>query len=447
MPWWLIKDKVEIDNQLISCAEYQLFIDHQSKIGQNPRPNHWTTERFPRGMAKIPITGIKASDADAFCLWLNEQHPSLSVKYRLPTLTEIETYPLQDKEIGYWCSQGNTWVIGGIEPLRWQNWQTNLFQVLNTAIAFDFFRTLERYFNRIADLDIAIILTLDQANLRIGNDQSQEAIFKARNHSMTRVREVARNLARNLAVEQTRLDQITSDLDNGFFFEDSLLCDLLRTRATELEEKPSHDSELLLDIDLALDIDLKYQGQLKKDLTYAQTIAKKREGAIAVTRRLYRILRSDLAKKLTEKFLKLRQLSKIINQTVELDFEIINKLETELKQVVQPLRHLNHSRIRAIEQVIQDAGDVDKFDLAEVRYYLLLIAGAWYWLSEIYKKAASTETATTKKTNKYQDLSQEYQQKSDEVLQTYSCFVLLEERQNQRLPAWEGLRLVREWIS
>lgn len=445
MPWSLIKDKVEIDSDFVSCAEYQLYIDEQTKKGENPRPNHWMGERFPRGSAKQSITGIKASDAKDFCRWLTQLHSSMGVIYRLPTLREMEAFPIADKGVGSWCTQGNGWIIGGVENSQWQTWENNLFQVLDTAVAFDFFRTLERFFNRISDLDINVILTLDYVDKGIQGQKSQEPLVLARNHALMRVRKVARNLARNLALEQSRIDQITGDLHRGFFLDDTVLSDLLRTIATELDENSKSEEELIADLALALDIDLKYQGQLKNNLKIAQKLAQIREEALGCSSRFYRILKSDFAKTLTEKVIKIRQFSVIKSKIVELDFDVIMKLENEVKQTFQALRSQNNTKIRVIEQVIIDAGNVELFNFAEIRNYLLLCAGFWHWLSEIYIKAASSETATAKKPSKYQELSQEYTKKCEEVLHIYTSFVFLEERQNNRLSAWEGLRLVREW--
>jgi len=402
-------------------------------------------DRFPRGSAKQSITGIKASDAHDFCQWLTQMHSSMGVKYRLPTLAEIEAYPIADKSVGSWCTQGNSWIIGGVDNSQWETWENNLFQVLDTAIAFDFFRTLERFFNRISDLDINVILTLDYVDNCIKGETSQEALVLARNHALMRVRKVARYLARNLALEQTRIDQITSDLNRGFFLDDTVLSELLRTIATELDEKAKGEGELMTDLDLALDIDLKYQGQLKKNLKVAQKLAQIREEALGESSRFSRILKSDLAKTLTEKLLKIRKFSVIKYKIVELDFDVIINLQNEVKQAFQSLRNQNNTRIRTIEQVIIDAGNVELFNLAEIRNYLLLCAGFWHWLSEIYIKAASIETGSAKKPSKYQELSEEYTKKCEDVLHTYTSFVILEERQNNRLSAWESLRLVREW--
>ncbi|MDY6782228.1 MAG: SUMF1/EgtB/PvdO family nonheme iron enzyme [Cyanobacteriota bacterium] len=88
-----IEDKVEIDTNYITCAEYQLFIDEKRAAGENRQPDHWKSYRFPPGDARKPIAGVRATDAEEFCEWLTQQHAELGVKYRLPTSREVEENP------------------------------------------------------------------------------------------------------------------------------------------------------------------------------------------------------------------------------------------------------------------------------------------------------------------------------------------------------------------
>ncbi|NET61118.1 MAG: hypothetical protein F6K47_34830 [Symploca sp. SIO2E6] len=46
-----------------------------------------------------------------------------------------------------------------------------------------------------------------------------------------------------------------------------------------------------------------------------------------------------------------------------------------------------------------------------------------------------------------QTISRKYQEKIDEIYPLYVYLVLLDERQAGRIPAWEGIRLVRERIE
>ena len=101
-----IDENVEIDMSYITCAEYQLFIDEKLETGEHRQPDHWTSYRFPPGDAKKSIIGIRFSDAEEFCEWLNQQQSPLGFKYRLPTLAEVEESPVAEKQVGCWCFDG-----------------------------------------------------------------------------------------------------------------------------------------------------------------------------------------------------------------------------------------------------------------------------------------------------------------------------------------------------
>jgi|GEM_PF-2801299 len=115
-----IDENTEIDISYITCAEYQLFIDKRRDAGENFQPEHWITERFPSGFAREPVTGIRSSDAEAFCNWLTQQNYSIGYKYRLPNLTEAKQYSVGKILVGCWCTEK---VIEGISPEQWKIWK------------------------------------------------------------------------------------------------------------------------------------------------------------------------------------------------------------------------------------------------------------------------------------------------------------------------------------
>lgn len=120
-----LDEKRHIDQSYITCAEYQLFIDEKRKDGQFFQPDHWTTERFGIDMAKRPITGVRASDAQEFCKWLTQRDRPQEFKYRLPNISEAEEHLTAEKQVGCWCNDGGKYVIVGIESeqLTWQEIQ------------------------------------------------------------------------------------------------------------------------------------------------------------------------------------------------------------------------------------------------------------------------------------------------------------------------------------
>ena len=105
MTWRRINDDTYIDDTLVTCAEYQLFIDEMREQRKYYQPDHWTSLRFPKNQAHKPILGIRISDAEDFCGWLS-QRGSDRWFYRLPTDIEAGQYFLNympsNETLGYW---------------------------------------------------------------------------------------------------------------------------------------------------------------------------------------------------------------------------------------------------------------------------------------------------------------------------------------------------------
>lgn len=78
-----LEKETYIDTNLVTCAEYQLFLDAQQREGRFCQPDHWQTAAAPEGQSREPVLGIRAADARAFCQWLTE-HVQEGWLYRLP---------------------------------------------------------------------------------------------------------------------------------------------------------------------------------------------------------------------------------------------------------------------------------------------------------------------------------------------------------------------------
>lgn len=93
-----------IDRNLISNVEYQLFIDEMRGKDQYLFPDHWKLPRFPVEEGARHVVGVRFQDAQQFCKWLTEREKG-GAKYRLPTLAEAETTPLEEEaDFGYWVT-------------------------------------------------------------------------------------------------------------------------------------------------------------------------------------------------------------------------------------------------------------------------------------------------------------------------------------------------------
>jgi hypothetical protein len=104
MTWQRIDENTYIDDTLVTCAEYQLFIDEMREQGENYTPWHWVSFQFPLGTAREPILGVPPSYVEAFCKWLTK-YSSGSWFYRMPTIVDANEGSLKvsiKANVGYW---------------------------------------------------------------------------------------------------------------------------------------------------------------------------------------------------------------------------------------------------------------------------------------------------------------------------------------------------------
>jgi len=74
---------------------------------------------------------------------------------------------------------------------------------------------------------------------------------------------------------------------------------------------------------------------------------------------------------------------------------------------------------------------------------------AWYLFPDIYEAASKNEELLDQvnlKVAECQELNSQYSSKREQVFNRFIASVLLEERQAGNIPAWEGIRIVRERI-
>jgi hypothetical protein len=119
MTWQRIDENTYIDDTLVTCAEYQLFIDEMLEQGKYYQPDHWTSYQFLKGQAKEPIFGMRPSDAAAFCDWLTKQDNKQI--FRLPFPQEAQQYTVQSslsQPIGYWVDskEDKSFIWNGTVP-------------------------------------------------------------------------------------------------------------------------------------------------------------------------------------------------------------------------------------------------------------------------------------------------------------------------------------------
>ncbi len=327
-----IDDKVEIDRNYITCAEYQLFIDDMRQEGKNRQPDHWTSERFPPGYAKKPVTGVRASDAEEFCQWLTQKESVSGFHYRLPSLAETQQTLATTEDIGCWCKDDNNSIISGIKNQQWQTWQEQLSHYLVVISPFNLNLNLNR--------DLYLDLYLD--------------------------------LYRNLYLDLYLDRDLNRDLDP--------YRDLYQDLNRNLNRNLNQNLNLNQDQDLNL-----YRN-------------------FNLNQYLYRNLNQDLNRNLYRNF----------NLNLYRDQEIKENRASNLLLIYFPL-------------------------IFVIFFYQVLVI--------IYRKIAqnrNVQIPINRSSQECEEISKEYEQKRDTIYQLYVYLVLIDQRQKGNMPAWEGIRIVRE---
>jgi hypothetical protein len=113
------RNETAIDTSLITCGEYQLFLDETRLMREAYQPDHWKDTCYISGQADIPVTGVRRSDAQAFCHWLTKRE-TRGWRYRLPRQGEADLESVKehlpdgwDKLIGHWEIDKNAffWIL------------------------------------------------------------------------------------------------------------------------------------------------------------------------------------------------------------------------------------------------------------------------------------------------------------------------------------------------
>jgi hypothetical protein len=203
MTWQRIDENTYIDDSLVTCAEYQLFIDEMRTLEQYHQPDHWISYQFPVGQAREPILGVRQSDAVSFCTWLTARE-SKRWKFRLPTQDDVKDYPLnllEQTPLGYW-------ILGEIQ-FAWVGSVPNDARILDPANARDLAVTqylggnlnispaIYRARTRALDLDRAPTFEIDNL-LALGLDRTLD-LSRARALELDHMLAYARTLTNSRA--------------------------------------------------------------------------------------------------------------------------------------------------------------------------------------------------------------------------------------------------------
>jgi sulfatase-modifying factor enzyme 1 len=158
-----IDENTYIDDALVSCADYQLFIDEMLQLGKCYQPDHWSSYHFEEGKADAPILGVRPSDALAYCEWRTKRgNPPW--RFRLPTSEEAEQQPISSTTIsnlGYWVCG----LEGTVVSFFWIGTMPLGANILNLPP--EFTRSLKRDINLSIHLAEAFFSELQSVDFRL----------------------------------------------------------------------------------------------------------------------------------------------------------------------------------------------------------------------------------------------------------------------------------------
>jgi energy-coupling factor transporter ATP-binding protein EcfA2 len=193
-----LNEQTEADSSLVTCAEYQLFLDEQRAQGNYLQPDHWREATFPSGQGRVPALGLRWSDAQSFCSWLTKRDVSVW-HYRLPHIGELEHNIIKcisSEEIGYWANENGPPRIIWLRGRPPQGFNVQIDHALDRAL----------------DPDLSVALDRANANARVRASISTRALASALDRTLASALDHALDRARDRAVDRTLASASASDL-------------------------------------------------------------------------------------------------------------------------------------------------------------------------------------------------------------------------------------------
>ncbi len=355
--------------------------------------------------------------------------------------------------MGYWCVVEAESTIAGVTSEQWQQWQERLRKRLDRArdrdcnISYHLKRDINHVLNLEQTLESACELARDLASAHPKNQGDG-----LRSLATYKILKSARNLRQTLEEACTNTQNcdrlIATAIERTDALERHLKRDLGIAHAIARDLAPDRTQTLALNFERAFDL-----GRAR---TLTQEIARNLKG----TRRLARMLecihplqsekarqhspnlKGDLTCALSEELV--RDLMNDLTRAQVLKCDRSGDCQVNLPRDL--MRDLGRDLTRDLARIRDRNWDRSR-DLSLVRAYLIAIAILWQWLSEIYTNIGNDRhlLQTNKLTRHYcEKVSQACVHKVKLTDDLYTFLLLLEERQKGRIPAWEGIRIVRE---
>lgn len=437
-----IDENIEIDTSYITCAEYQLFINEKLGSREYLQPEHWKNFRFPSGGAKKPVTGVRGIHAKEFCIWLNQRESSSIYKYRLPNLDEVRNYPLEksDSGIGYWCQDENL-IIEGVDQVKCQMWATTLSDIFHTHL------------NDIYDLDIlfsenimtfaAKLQSLAKTSQYQGIDDFIRKIYrlsdkKTKNVDLEFFIKQLMNLKKNKNILNINNCTINYDINIKeiiHIHKNAIYETIQLVKTYKLDKLDSRERLNRIELDLLL----KQLQELDKEIKYLKLVLSKSnmDMGYGYNNVVFDKMEIELTNPITGKYESIylpwmtRETHLLIDFEDRDQFEktiifVKDKFQSLQKEVLEKrnkftfLNNELNQDIKLYNYTLSKTNQaLKKLEyIKDNHFYLLIISTICIWIEKI-------------------DLA-------EEIFDLYLYSILLKERSELRIPAWESIRIVRE---
>lgn len=402
-----IDDRREIIPDYVTCAEYQLFLDDMLAHDNCRLPDHWSSLSFPKGDARSPVTGVRAQDAVAYCEWLS-QRQTAGALYRLPSPDEARQFPTEDQALAAWCKDETEFTLLGLSEAAEQFITSRLRAYGIGGWPVPPLRELEGA--RVRARDQRIALAIDYAHMRD--------------------RDLARAL--DLALNSELIDELKLDTDKarelGLILNPKRAYDspfaLKRARARSLAKVIVSSAPDPRDLARALELARALALQLDLDIGLGPNLI---SDAFLFTRPLARDLARDFAR--------------ATNIRDALDAVESNDLrEAESRIALAEMR--SESLLLREMLMTANAGSPSAARKAQRAYVMRMIV----YIYEGHAKAKGGRALWARRPKPVYE--EDYRVSHlREVLEIYWWLQIVTAREEGKLPAWEGIRVVRERVS
>lgn len=395
-----LTNNVDVDPFFISQLEYQNFINETGR-----RPDHWSGLRYSTREGLKPIVGVRYSDAEAYTQWLTvraaRELGHRTSQFRLPTREEIvlvrSDREVQDYNFRDLTSAGlGAWLLSKNEVATETSARSleALFQMMLNAG--------EKEMPRIGDYHLFVDDLLEKLNQRL-QELDREL------HS-TEDELWGTNLGTVLSALPNKVDGFLEKLNaiKGTFF---ALVKQAQERGFTFAVERNQISEI--DFDLVELSRLRFSRAGAE--VYQKTDVDRIRQHLSGTRQRLELLRGILVEPTTRS----RQLQESLTRTLLAELHTVAGKPIDLEQQLAFLKNLGELRLSTKEiQAMQERRIGKNYEKARAE----LLTLAEYAL---------------------------YQNKTEllrEILRGFWAVFFVEQRANRQnpLPAWEGIRLVRE---